>query len=296
MITQGTISAATLAAMYQSLNALFMQGLGIGEIYWDKLATLSPSTTGQEDYAWLGAFPALREWLGDRVIQNLALHGYSIKNKDYEATIGISRNDVLDNKMGMYRTPLIQLGQNARLHPDSLIFTLLAAGFATVCYDGQYFIDDDHPVGSSTASNDGGGSGTAWYLMYTKGFIKPLIYQHRQSPQLVALDQATDENVFMRKQFQYGVDYRSNVGYGLWQMAYGSKQTLDADAYAAGRAAMAAFTNDKGIPLGFIPNLLVVPPSLETAGREILLAQRNGAGATNVWQGTAELMMVPYLS
>jgi phage major head subunit gpT-like protein len=36
------------------------------------------------------------------------------------------------------------------------------------------------------------------------------------------MDSSTDQNVFMKKQFLYGVDCRDNAGFGLWQMAYGS--------------------------------------------------------------------------
>ncbi len=65
-------------------------------------------------------------------------------------------------------------------------------------------------------------STTAWYLLDTSRAIKPLIVQTRKKPQLVALDRENDENVFKRGEFLYGVDWRGNAGYGLWQLAYGS--------------------------------------------------------------------------
>lgn len=63
---------------------------------------------------------------------------------------------------------------------------------------------------------------TSWFLLDTKKPIRPLIFQRRKAPEFVARDQLTDENVFMRKTFLYGVDSRDNAGYGLWQLAYGS--------------------------------------------------------------------------
>jgi phage major head subunit gpT-like protein len=45
-----------------------------------------------------------------------------------------------------------------------------------------------------------------------------------------------------------------------------------------------------------MPRLLIVPPALEAAGLEILNAERDAAGATNVWRGTAELLVVPWLA
>lgn len=65
-------------------------------------------------------------------------------------------------------------------------------------------------------------SGTAWYLLDTTKALKPLIFQSRKAPEFVALTDNKDANVFMRKEFLYGVDMRCNVGYGFWQMAYGS--------------------------------------------------------------------------
>lgn len=112
----------------------------------------------------------------------------------------------------------------------------------------------------------------------------------------VAKDSPTDANVFTKKQFLYGVDARWNVGFGFWQMAYGSKDTLDATNYEAARAALLGMKGDYGRPLGMRPNLLVVPPSLEGKAMELLNSERNAAGATNVWRNTAELMVVPWLA
>ncbi|MEM5789001.1 MAG: Mu-like prophage major head subunit gpT family protein, partial [Syntrophobacteraceae bacterium] len=112
----------------------------------------------------------------------------------------------------------------------------------------------------------------------------------------VSMDRPDDNEAFMRKKFRYGVDDRKNVGYGLWQLAYGSKQTLDATAYAAARAAMMSFKNESGVPLGIVPTHLVVPPTLESAGRGIVSVPTNAAGAANPWFNTAQLVVVPWLA
>ena len=100
----------------------------------------------------------------------------------------------------------------------------------------------------------------------------------------------------MSKKFIYGADSRGNAGFGFWQMAYGSKQTLDADNYAAARAAMQSLKSEAGSPLGIMPNLLVVPPALEGAARKLLKNEFGAAGATNEWFGTADVLPVPYLA
>lgn len=98
------------------------------------------------------------------------------------------------------------------------------------------------------------------------------------------------------RKIEYGVHIRANVGFGFWQVAWGSKQTLDAAHYATARAAIAGMKGDHGRPLGLVPDLLVYPPALEGNALEILNAERDAAGATNVWRGTARPLMTPWLA
>lgn len=66
-----------------------------------------------------------------------------------------------------------------------------------------------------TDSND-------WFLLCTKRVIKPVIFQSRIPIEFAALE-ANSENGFMRDRYVYGVRARYNVGFGLWQLAYGSQ-------------------------------------------------------------------------
>lgn len=294
------INSAALNALFTGYRLLFQQAFSAAPSSWQKVAMLSPSTTAEEHYPWLADIGGLREWLGDRVVKALALHDYTIRNKPFEKTIGIKRDAIEDDTYGIYGPRFTMLGDAAARHPDTLVFELLAAGFATACYDGQYFFDADHPVeingATVSASNFGGGTGTAWFLLDTTRPVKPIIFQKRKDYNLVRLDRETDERVFMRGEYLYGVDARVNVGFGFWQMAYGSKQTLDADNYDAARTAMQSFKGEDGKPLGIMPNLLVVPPSLEGAARKLLKNEYAANGATNEWFGTADVLSVPYLA
>ncbi len=290
------INQANLQGIYKSFSTIFNQALDTAKAMWDLVAMPTPSTGASVDYKWLGEFPTMKEWVGDRVIKNLSAFHYEIINKAFESTIEVDRDNIRDDQIGVY-TPMIQgLAQAAKSHPDILIFALMAAGFSTPCYDGQYFFDTDHPVGDGSVSNTGGGAGAPWFLMDLSRPIKPLILQIRERPEFVAQDKPDSDNVFMRKKFRYGVDDRKNVGFGLWQLAYGSKATLDAAAYAAARSAILSFKNDEGVPLGIIPTHLVYGPSLESAARTIIVNERNDAGASNPWYKTAEPMLVPWLA
>lgn len=294
------INSGTLATLFRAFNTAFQKGFTGVPPQWNKVATLVPSSTGTEDYGWLGQIPGMREWIGDRQIQNLALHSYSIKNKEFESTIGVKRAHIEDDQFGVYSPMFEMLGQNAAEHPDTLIFALLAAGFATACYDGQYFFDTDHPVlvdGVATSvSNYQAGNGNPWFLLDTRRPLKPLIYQERKKAQFVAMDKDTDANVFTRAEYLYGVDNRCNVGFGFWQMAFGSKDTLDNANFEAAYDAMGAFKSDHGKPLGIKPTLLVVGPSNGSAARKIVEAQLINGGDSNTNFKRVELLECPWLA
>lgn len=266
-----------------------------------QIAMKVPSEHASENYGWLGQFPGLREWIGSRVVNNLKEHGYAIVNKDFEATVAVKSNHIADDNLGIYKPMFEFMGDSAGNHPAKLCFDLLKSGFGSVCYDGQYFFDTDHPVLDAagveqSVSNTGGGSGPAWFLLDVSRPLKPIIYQERQPAQFVSLDKPDDEGNFYRKELVYGVDYRGNVGFGLWQMAYGSKQVLDATSFEAARKCLLSMTADYGAKLGLGTKLLlVVGPSNLAAGEKLLDAVNNAAGATNTYKGKAELFMSPYL-
>ena len=295
------ISQASLDALRTGFNTAFKGGLGLATPQKDRVAMTIRSTTASNTYGWLNQMPGMREWIGARVIQNLAESAYVITNRHFEETVGVDRNDIEDDNLGQYAMLMTRLGEAVAAFPEQLVWDLLKAGFSTNCYDGQFFFDTDHPIvladgSTSTFANTDGGAGTPWFLMCTNQSVKPVIYQERKPATFVSKDKETDDNVFSQRRYVYGADLRCNVGYGLPQMAWGSKQTLDATAYGTARAALMAMKGDGARPLGLVPNLLVVPPALESAGRKLLNSEYGTGGITNEWKDTAELLVVPWLA
>lgn len=295
------INADALARVYTAFTAVFNSAFQAADTWYERVAMTVPAKTRIMDYKFLLDFPTVREWIGDRQISSLEPKAYQVETKDWEATIEIERNDVEDEQLGLYNPIIGAMAEAAKRHPEKLIALLLKNGSTSLCYDGQYFFDTDHPVGSQTASNFDNGGNTPWYLMDKGRAIKPFIFQLRRGVQLVRMDRPEDEHVFLHKKFRYGVDYRGAAAYGLWQLAYCSSQELNATNYASARAAMMSLTNAEGGPLGIRPSLLVVPPALEAKAREILHAQfvigssTVGGSKSNIWQGSADLLVVPEL-
>ena len=147
------VNPQTLRGIYVGFNTLFNKAFQAESPLYQQIATTTPSTTDAETYAWLGDIPGMREWIGEREIQNLTASDYTIKNKDFELTVGVDRNAIEDDKIGLYNPSVQMLGQSAAMHPDELIFALLASGFTEKCYDGEAFFSDKHKVGKKTVSN-----------------------------------------------------------------------------------------------------------------------------------------------
>jgi len=294
------INRDNLAILFRAFKAAFQKAFDSAPSMWEKVATRVPSSTSIEDYGWLGQIPGMREWLGDRLINNLRNAGYTIRNRTFENTVGVDRDNIQDDQYGIYAPMFEMLGQTAKEHPDTLIFALLAAGNTTPCYDGQNFFSLTHPVINAAGAtvnvpNMIAGANTPWYLLDTRRPLKPLIFQDRSAANFVALQDERDQNVFMRKEYLYGVDMRCNVGFGFWQMAVRSAAALDGPGFAAADLMLSSFTKDYGQPLGVQPNLLVCGPSNKAAAKAVVEAQFIAGGGSNINYKSVDLLVVPWL-
>lgn len=293
------INTAAVESMFVGFKTAFNSGFAGTPDLADRISMKVVSSTTEELYPWLGLIPGMREWIGPRVINSLKTYSFSIVNKTFESTVEVPRTAVEDDRYGVYAPAMRMMGMRAMQHKQQLLFRLLKDGFTANAFDGQYFFDTDHPVeidgAVTTVANTDGGSGTPWFLLDTSKPVMPFIYQERLPYELVAMNRSEDPNVFFNDAFLYGTRARMAAGYGLWQLAWGSKQTLNAANYAVARAAMMGMKSDGGQLLGVTPTVLVVPPSLESAGRQILNSEFGTGGVTNEWKGTAELLVVPWL-
>lgn len=308
-MAQSVIRAATLAALTTNFNYRYNQGVNRRrtELWWPKLADRVPSNTRSNIYPFVADLNGMKEWVGPRVVQQLSTRVQTLSNRDYEATVAIPRNDILDDQYAVYGSRMELLGYQAEKLPDDLMIGVLQSGTAAkaITYDGVPFFSANHPVsidvaGSPVQSNNftgtalnpanwdavrtamsqyksdagrvmgfrpdtlfvppqleltarnivssnlvavnitgspGGAAAvnnnlqgtaevvvipelgndpTTWYAAVTRMPMKPLIWQERQAPQMQALTNMTDRNVFFDKEFIWGVDARGAAGYGMW--------------------------------------------------------------------------------
>jgi len=143
-----------LAATYTGFKSLFEKALAGAEPVYPKIATVVDSTTDKESYNWLGAVPAMREWVDERVPGALRTHDYEVPNRKYEATIEVDRETFEDDRLSQIKPRIEEMAVRAACHPDELVVGLLNDGFTGTGYDGQCFFDTDHAEGESgTQSN-----------------------------------------------------------------------------------------------------------------------------------------------
>lgn len=298
------ITPALLQALKTGFKAEFQRVFTATPSHYSEIATIVPSSTASNTYGWLGQFPDFREWIGDRVLKDMKAHGYAITNKTFESTVGVPRDDIEDDNIGVYKPLVSEMGRAAKVHPDRLCFGLLKAGASTACYDGQNFFDTEHPVfpnvdgtgAAQTVSNFADGSGPAWYLLDNSRVLKAVLYQERHKPEFVSLTDPQDEAVFMKNLYRYGVDKRCNVGFSFWQLAYCSKLPLNEANFNAAYDAMAALQADGGNPLGIMPTHIVVPTTLRTAANEVVTVSRKANGADNPNANLVNVIVTPWLN
>lgn len=265
------------------------------------LVTQVPSTTAQNIYSWLSQSPGFREWFGERQIKELTGNEFILKNKKFEETLGVDMDDLEDlSKIASISMWVQKLGESAGQHPDELLWSYLENEALSVAhYDGVPLLSASHPLkdGSTFSNLDTGGASTPWYLLDVSSVEKCLLWQVRKDYEFKVMNANDAGNVqgFMTEQHLIGTRARVVAGAGSPFRIYKSNQALTPDNYQDARATMRAYKGDSGRPIRVRPRVLMVPPSLEKLANEIVAAERNTAGASNVLVGTAQVVVNEYL-
>lgn len=323
----GDINRKSLDDLFRGLQASFRGAFASTMPFaYERLCTVVKSTTASEEYTWLGESQEMREWIGPRMLHELASHRYNIRNRKFESSIKVRGDDIKDDTLGGYSTLAASMGEAVKLQPARLVADILSgtdtmSGAALPaqylkCYDGQNFFDTQHPTtnivdGSVTlASNDRGGSARQpFYMLDLSRTLKPLILQNREDPEFSSLTDTSSDHVWKFDEFLYGCKRRNAVGFGLWQLAMRSRNGAPGDIVALGAEveamafAMKQIKNDQGRFMGINPRVIVTGPSnvndfkrlLQTPEFNVGTATAPNAKLINVNYGAFDLIEVPYL-
>jgi len=137
-----------------SVMAMMYAAIDDGEVSWiDSLVMKVNSTEANEDYAWLGATPAMSKFANGRSKQEISENSFSITNEDFDNSIGFKSKDMRRDKSGQIEIRIGDLVKRAIALPASLLSTLIVNGASELCYDGAYFFDTAHPGKDGDQSN-----------------------------------------------------------------------------------------------------------------------------------------------
>jgi phage major head subunit gpT-like protein len=146
MGASGLSSRAIIGKFFAALEQL------TGVSWLDAISMYFKSDQESETYKWLGQSPAMREWVGGRVAKGFRENGLTIINKKYESTLEVQVDDMRRDKTGQLDIRINEQATRALSHWIKLLSTLIANGTGStsgLCYDGQYFFDNDHSEGDS---------------------------------------------------------------------------------------------------------------------------------------------------
>lgn len=292
--------AQVIEALTVGSNAAFTEGMGLVAPKWDKIASKVPSTGSSEFYGWLEDLPEIKQWVTERQLKELASHGYVIKNETYEASIKVKREDLEDDLIGKYSIIAKSWGRNSAIFPDKYSFPLLAAGFTTLCHDGQNFFDTDHPLGDTgdTYSNVIGDpstdTGEPWFVYDNTQILLPVIFQERRPLKLEFVG-ATSEYAWFNNMVAQGVDGRAGFGFSFPQMCVGSKAPLTEANYIAAKKLLADMQSVNKQPLGTEAKVLTVGTANDAAAKKLILTQLVNGGDTNVYYNDVEVVVSSFI-
>jgi phage major head subunit gpT-like protein len=140
------VNAATLEALWISFNTIFMQTLERTKTRIDDIASTVPSSTRIEHYPIAALTQRMREWVKDRVIQDLAAFQQSVQNVTFEHTVGVMREDIEDDVTGAYGLAIQQQAYLGALEPWLQVQDELGgrAFSSSVGFDDVTFFNDSH--------------------------------------------------------------------------------------------------------------------------------------------------------
>lgn len=294
--------AQVLEALQATMSAAYTRGLTAAQPQWSMIATEVPSTGAANFYGWLKDLPGIVEWTGARQLADMGKHGYSIENKTYESSISVSRENVDDDQIGHYSVVAQNYGDQVAYFPDTLCYPLLAAGFSTLCFDGQNYFDTDHPLETTPAttfSNVVGDpatdTGEPWFLIDDTKVLKPVVYQNRR-PFVFKNMNPNEEYTWFNNKYAAGVDGRCNVGFSFPQLAIGSKAALTKANYEAAKKQLQKMKKVDGTPIGVRPTKLIVGPENEAAAKALISMMLVDGGNTNIYYNDVEIVVSPLIT
>jgi len=149
--------AAKIEAAYIGFGTMLHNRLKRPDATWRQLATVIDSEELLHRELWLDNIPKMRLWEGDKVLSALRAESLPIVTRPHEASLMIPKGDILNDRFGIYKGRINDLGDAYDWHLMEMVVAMLCAGISGTAlgttYDGQNLIDTDHTaLGNGTGA------------------------------------------------------------------------------------------------------------------------------------------------
>lgn len=140
---------STGQALFTTFNALYQGAYSAVPKFFEDYCTTMPSNTTFQLYHWIAQLPGMKEWIGERQLNNAVLRNYSLKNKDYEDSVRLDKFLVEDDQYGAFGPTVQAFGDSVGRWEDEQMGDIVENAITALCYDGQPFFSTSHPVSIS---------------------------------------------------------------------------------------------------------------------------------------------------
>jgi len=154
---------AAPSQLLKGMNAMFIEALAsvTAEMpIFQNAATYVPSSSDDEDYAWIGEAPQIEEFVDEVKFYGLTDTSYTLTNKKFAGGLQVKRDDLSDEKTGGIRQRINDLAARAAQHAEKQLVDAIVNGDVSghpdqgggQGYDGVVFFSASHTARASSGT------------------------------------------------------------------------------------------------------------------------------------------------
>ena len=170
------INRQNMNELFLGFQQIFKRGFEAADLEYRKFSTEVRSTTAVEVYPFLEQFGGMREWIGDRQLKNVSSQKKKVANRDFEDNVIVKKNDIEDDKYGLYSSLIQDLGTAANSIWGELAYQALLGGDVDTWVDELPFFSAARKYGEDSTIDN---LGTAALSMETYGAARLKMLQYR---------------------------------------------------------------------------------------------------------------------
>jgi phage major head subunit gpT-like protein len=140
------ITPQSLRDLRVAINLLFTGARNATPAVYTDFASRVTASTKTVSFPSHASTRKLRRWDGERKAVGGKAYDYRVTAETFELAMEIPVTEIEDDNIGAYNHLVMDMGEQAALWPDDVVFEALLAGQTELAYDGKAFFADDHAL------------------------------------------------------------------------------------------------------------------------------------------------------